>query len=124
MRNNLRGYLLRAYLLRAYLQKMGALRNLLHGAALLFMLMMPLAIEPGYTANWSSNWHLFFSGVLPATAPLVVIVIAFDIMMSRIRQADADEADRQRYSLIMRTHLIVGGALLAAWLAVFLPALI
>ena len=110
--------------LKGYLRRMGALRNLLHGTALLFTVLMPLALMPNSGAGWASNWQLLFSGILPATAPLVVIVIGFDIMMCKIQQADAGEAERHRYRLINRSHLIFGGLLLAAWLAIFLPALI
>lgn len=100
--------------------KMGVLRNMLHGTAIVFVLLMPLAVAPDRT----ENWNLFFGAILPATAPLVVIVIGLDIMMSQIWKSEASEEAVRRYNLIIRTHLIVGGLLLAAWLAVFLPALI
>lgn len=100
--------------------KMGVLRNLLHGAAIVCTFLMPLAIEPDYT----DDWNLFFSGILPATAPLIVIVIGLDTMMSQLRKSDADEATVRQYNLIIGTHLLVGGLLLAAWLAVFLPVLV
>lgn len=100
--------------------EMGALRNMLHGAALLFTAMMPLASSPDYSAGWD----LFFSGILPATAPLIVIVIALDIMMSQIWKSDADDARVLLLNRIIKMHLAVGGALLAAWMAVFLPRMI
>ena len=99
---------------------MGALRNLLHGVALIFTFLMPLASSPDYSAGWD----LFFGGILPATAPIIVIVIALDIMMSQIWKSDADEARVARLNAIIRAHLVVGGLLLTAWLLVFLPMLI
>lgn len=102
------------------IKEMGPLRNGLHGIALLFALLMPLARGPDY----SDTWNLFFGGILPATAPLIVIVIGLDIMMSSIWKSDADSERVLQLNRIIRTHLLVGGALLFAWLAVFLPALV
>ncbi len=101
------------------IRNMGALRNLLHGTALIFTLLLPFAIAPDY----AGNWDLFFSGVLPATAPIIVIVIGLDMMMTQIWKSDASEEKLRHLNAIMKAHLIVGGMLLAAWLAVFLPAL-
>ena len=99
---------------------MGPLRNSLHVVALLFALLMPFATGPDY----SDTWDLFFGGILPATAPIIVIVIGLDIMMTSIWKSDA-AADRVlQLNRVIRTHLIVGGILLAAWLAVFLPVLV
>ncbi|MGI9322770.1 MAG: hypothetical protein ACR2PJ_04215 [Pseudomonadales bacterium] len=102
------------------IKAMGALRNLLHATALVFAALMPLALSPAYT----DRWNLFFSGILPATAPIIVIVICLDIMMSQIWKSDAPA---QRVALLNRiiwAHLIVGGLLLGSWLAVFLPAIL
>ncbi len=102
------------------LRNMGVLRNMLHGTAIIFALLMPLALGP----EPNDGWNLFFSGILPATAPLIVIVIGLDIMMSKIWKSDAPPERVAQLDMIIRTHLIVGGALLAAWLLVFLPALL
>ena len=99
--------------------EMGALRNLLHGVALTFTLLMPFASSPDYSASWD----LFFSGILPATAPLIVIVIGLDVMMSQIWKSDADQATVARLNRIIATHLVIGGLLLGSWLLVFLPLL-
>lgn len=101
--------------------EMGPLRNALHAIALLFALLMPFARGPDY----SDTWNLFFGGILPATSPIVVIVIGLDIMMSSIWRSDSEDPARiEQLSRIIRTHWIVGGILLAAWLAVFLPVLV
>jgi hypothetical protein len=99
---------------------MGLLRNMLHVTALAFAALMPFAGGPQY----SDDWNLFFSGILPATAPLIVIVIGLDIMMSAIWKSDATPERVDQLSGIIRAHQIFGGILLLAWLAVFLPALI
>ena len=102
------------------LKEMGPLRNGLHVIALVFALLMPFARSPEYT----DTWNLFFGGILPATAPIVVIVIGLDIMMSAIWKSDAVPERVLQLNRIIRTHLLVGGVLLAAWLAVFLPLLV
>ena len=98
---------------------MGPLRNLLHLTALVFTLLMPFAGGPGY----SGGWNLFFSGILPATAPIIVIIIGLDIMMSHIWKSGATMSRIQALSNIITMHLIVGGILLLSWLYVFLPVL-
>lgn len=101
------------------LKEMGVLRNLLHATALVFTVLMPLALAPGY----SDGWNLFFSGILPATAPLVVIVIALDITMSQVWKSGASDEVVAAMNRVIKAHLVFGGALLASWLVVFLPAL-
>jgi hypothetical protein len=102
------------------LLEMGVLRNLLHGSAVIFAILMPFAHGPEY----SNSWNLFFNGILPATAPLIVIVIGLDIMMTSIWKSDADEARLIYLNRVINTHLIVGGLLLLSWLTVFLPVLV
>ncbi len=99
---------------------MGFLRNMLHGTAIVLALLMPFARGPQY----SDSWDLFFSGILPATAPIIIIVIGLDLMMSKIWQSEASPERIQHLDSIIKAHLIVGGALLASWLLVFLPALV
>ena len=102
------------------LKSMGALRNGLHGTALLFALLMPFADSLDY----SNEWNLFFGGILPALSPLIVIVIGLDIMMSAIWKSEAEPDQVKHFQRIIRTHWAVGGILLAAWLSVFLPVLL
>ena len=101
------------------IKAMGALRNGLHAIALLFAAMMPFAHGPDY----SDDWNLFFGGILPATAPLIVIIIGLDIMMSSIWKSEAEPARIAHLERIIKAHWIIGGILLAAWLTVFLPVL-
>ncbi len=103
------------------LRRMGFLRNLLHGTALLFTLLMPFATGPGN----SDSWNLFFSGILPASAPIIVIVIGLDTMMSSLWRSDTQDPERILHlTQAIRAHQFFGGLLLLAWLAVFLPKLI
>ena len=102
------------------IKEMGLLRNMLHCLAIIFALLMPFAHGPQY----SDSWNLFFSGILPATAPIIVIVIGLDLMMSKIWKSEASPERVAHLNSIIRAHLIVGGALLASWLTVFLPVLV
>lgn len=103
-----------------YIREMGPLRNMLHAVALLFTMLMPFSSGSSY----EDSWGLFFSGILPASAPIVVIVIGLDIMMSNIWKSDASTQDIARLNRIIKTHVVIGGILLAAWLLVFLPAMV
>ena len=102
------------------LRAMGLLRNGLHAVAIVFTLLLPFARGPDY----SDTWNLFFSGILPATAPIVVILMGLDIMMSSLWRAEAEAERAQVLTNIIRTHWIVGGVLFGTWLAVFLPVLV
>lgn len=102
------------------IREMGLLRNMLHCVAIVFAVLMPFARSPQY----SDSWNFFFSGILPATAPIIVIVIGLDLMMSRIWKSEASPERIEHLNSIIRAHLIVGGALLASWLLVFLPILL
>ena len=102
------------------IKEMGVLRNMLHCTAIVVALLVPFARAPQY----SESWNLFFSGILPAVAPIIVIVIGLDLMMSKIWKSEATEDRIEHLNSIIRAHLIVGGALLASWLLVFLPDLV
>ena len=106
--------------MKRLLHDLGPLRCMLLLAALAFAALMPFASLPGY----AGNWHLFFSGIVPATAPLIIIVIALDLLMCQIWKADSTPARRAALARIQWTHLAVGALLLAAWLHAFLPALL
>jgi|TARA_B110000914_G_C15176624_1_gene315362 hypothetical protein len=102
------------------IKRMGILRNMLHCTAIVFAFLMPFARDPQY----SDSWNLFFSDILPATAPIIVIVIGLDLMMSRLWKSEASQVRIEHLDSIIRAHLIVGGMLLASWLLVFLPVLV
>ena len=102
------------------LKSIGLLRNLLHGVAVMFIILMPFASAPGYT----SDWNLFFAGVLPATAPIVIIILMLDVMMCQVWK-DGETPERIGHlNFIIKTHLVVALALLIAFLSIFLPILV
>ena len=99
---------------------MGPLRNLLHATALLLSFMMPVSI----LQIESEPLALIFLGALPAIAPIIVIIIGLDIMMTSIWKTEAASQDESRYREIIRAHIFFGGVLLFSWLAAFLPRMI
>lgn len=103
----------------ARFQSMGILRNLLHITALVFAVLMPFANSP----NYSGNWDLFFSGVLPATAPILIIVLMLDVMMSHVWKDAATPQRLAELNLIIKTHCVVALVLLLSFLTIFLPVL-
>jgi len=101
------------------LKSIGLLRNLLHGLAIVFIILMPMASFPDYT----DQWDLFFAGVLPATTPIIIILIMLDVMMSQIWKDGASPERLAQLNFIIKTHFVVAFALLLAFLSIFLPVL-
>ena len=102
------------------LLQMGLLRNVLHGTALFLSIMMPVSMIQ-INSEW---WSLLVLGALPALAPIIVIIIGLDIMMSSIWKSDASEGKLDYYNKVIRSHLRFGGLLFLSWLIVFLPKMI
>ena len=102
------------------LLQMGFLRNVLHGTALFLSVMMPVSMIQ-INSEW---WSLLVLGALPALAPIIVIIIGLDIMMTSIWKSDASEGKLDYYNKVIRSHLSFGGLLLLSWLMVFLPKMI
>ena len=99
---------------------MGFLRNLLQGTALIAALLMPMANLPGYT----NDWNLFFGGVLPAVAPLLIIVLMLDVMMSKVWKDGASDERTAELNFIIRAHCVVALILGVSFLTIFLPVLV
>ena len=102
------------------LLRMGFLRNVLHGTALFLSIMMPVSMIQ-INSEW---WALLVLGALPALAPIIVIIIGLDIMMTSIWKSDASEGKLVYYNKVIRSHLGFGGLLFLSWLMVFLPKMI
>lgn len=93
---------------------------MLHGLALCYILILPFSSP----ARVLKGWDLFFGGIIPATAPLVFIVMMFDVMMCQIMKGDADEARRRELGFIVALHLLLGLTLLGLWLYSFRSVLV
>jgi len=66
-----------------------------------------------------SFWSVLINVVAPVNAPLLMVVILFDYIMSRVRAADSEGSQRQRYIKIGRIELAVLGITLLVWIPYF-----
>lgn len=97
---------------------LGTLRLLLQALALLIVLLLPFAdvsLPP-------RGWGLLFGAVLPAAAPMVIMVLLLDVLMCLVLKSDADAAHRSRLNFALGTNLLFTGLLLLTWVPVFLRA--
>ena len=96
------------------IKDLGALRLVLIAAALLVAFMSP---QPG-TGVDLEGWAIIPTAVIPASTPLIFMVLMFDFMMCRIRMSD--EAVRKKFSNIGYIELATALFLLIMWLPFFL----
>ncbi|XOV90429.1 MAG: hypothetical protein ACFHX7_11240 [Pseudomonadota bacterium] len=102
-------------------KQIGTLRHMLHALAALFILILPFS-RP---ARILEGWDVVFGGIVPATAPLVFIVIMFDVMMCSIMKSDAtDPARIEMLQLTIRWHLALAFSVLALWIFSFRSILV
>lgn len=97
-----------------FIKDLGALRLILIAATLIIAFIAP---EPG-TAVDLDGWGIIPTAVIPASTPLLFMVLMFDFMMCRIRMSD--EAVRKKFSNIGYLELAVALFLLIMWLPFFL----
>jgi len=62
-----------------------------------------------------TTWSVLVGVVAPVMAPLLVVVILFDYIMSRVRAADSTGDQRALYIAIGRTELAVIALSLLFW---------
>ena len=58
--------------------------------------------------------------VAPAAAPIIIMVILFDALMSKIRSSDSQGEESKKYRRIMWTELAVVAFMIIGWLPYFL----
>ena len=66
-----------------------------------------------------SLWSVLINVVAPVNAPLLMVVILFDYIMSRVRAADSEGSERRQYIKIGRIELAVLGITLLIWIPYF-----
>ncbi len=99
-----------------FMAQLGVLRVGLLCSALSTMVLAP----PPATAGVYMGWAFVPTVLAPVLAPLIMLVLLLDTMMSAIFMIDKDIAERRRYRMIIATHLVCVAALVARWLPYFL----
>jgi hypothetical protein len=97
---------------------MGALRIMLQTLALSvtgLMFFADISLPP-------QGWGLLFGTVVPAAAPMVVMVLLLDALMCLVLKSDADAGTKRQLGFNMMLHLMVTVLLLLVWVPVFLRA--
>lgn len=97
-----------------YLKRIGLLRIGLIAIAIMLFFIRP---EPGTTAA-RSGLEMIPTLVAPAMAPLVFMVLLFDIMMCRIRMSENSE--RRKFLEISYIEIFITCVLAILWLPFFL----
>lgn len=101
-----------------FLEKMGPLRLMLTGLALLTIVAMPWAdvsLEP-------EGWGLLRGAVLPAAAPLVFMLVMLDLLMCQVLKVGAEPDKRRDLNRISLVYVLMGVLLVVTWLPIFLRA--
>ena len=94
-------------------KKMGALRNALHVTALLYILLTPFSTPKRVLETTS---ELFWGGVLPATTPLVIVVLLFDLLMCLALRGDSEPSRRNLLSRAAIIHATLVSLLMVLFL--------
>ena len=103
------------------LRSLGFLRVALITLALLnclvplIAMLFPFVLE----GDKHSFWSVLITIVAPVNAPLLMVVILFDYIMSRVRAADSEGSERSHYIRIGRIELAVLGITLLVWVPYF-----
>lgn len=99
----------------SYLTSLGLLRQLLIGLALLNIILRP---APGTPAA-REGIEIIPTLISPAAAPILIMVILFDALMSKIRASDAEGKEREKFTKILRVELATVAIMLIAWFPFF-----
>ena len=95
---------------------LGFLRICLLGLGIIDVLLRP---APGtYAAR--EGIEIISTLVAPAAAPIIIMVILFDALMSKIRASDTIGEESKKFKQIMWAELIVVAFMILAWLPYFL----
>ena len=100
-----------------FLSELGLLRAALLLAALVNLAPPLVVLLAG--SGGDGAWPVITGLVAPVMAPILVVVLLFDYIMSRVRAADAQGSERERFQRIARIELTVIGLTLATWVPFF-----
>lgn len=76
-------------------------------------------VEQAGSGGGPSLWNIVATYIAPVMTPLLVVVILFDYIMSRVRAADSEGEERARYVFIGRIELTVIAITLLYWIPYF-----
>lgn len=91
--------------------RLGPLRVMLLGAALVIMLLAPFADGSVH----AHDWRLIPGVVAPSVMMMLVFAIPLDMTMTRVFMADAADHERARLRSVLRIEAVVYVAMLLAW---------
>ncbi|MFO7640841.1 MAG: hypothetical protein R6X17_06130 [Candidatus Competibacteraceae bacterium] len=99
-----------------FLAGYGPLRILLAATALVSIFLAP---APG-TAPAFEGWAMLSTLLAPVLAPLAVMVLFLDALMSRVMIADTEGDARTHYRRVMWTDLAVAAVTVGFWVPYFM----
>lgn len=99
-------------------RRLGTLRGLLVLLTLAIILAMPFADISGSPEGWG----MIRSAVLPASGPIIFMVLMMDLLMCQVFKADAGQERRADLNFISILYLILAALLALVWLPLFLQA--
>jgi len=105
-----------------WLPALGFLRMALLGLALLNIMLPLIELTIPFAARGAEHdlWSVLSTMIAPVTAPLLLTVILFDYIMSKVRAADSDGALRASWITVARIELAALGLLLLFWVPYFI----
>ncbi len=107
----------------SWIASLGLLRASLFALAILNMLISAVNLQLPQTAaaaDAPSVWEIVAVYVTPVLAPIFIVVILFDYVMSRVRAADSEGSERTHYRNIGRLELALIGFTLLYWIPYFI----
>lgn len=97
------------------IKSLGFLRLSLLGLAILNIALRP---EPGAVVVHSGS-ELISTLIAPASAPIILMVIMFDALMSKVRASDAEGEQETDFTRIMFIEMAMAIILVIAWFPYF-----
>ena len=71
------------------------------------------------------GWDVLLGAVVPALAPLIAIVLMFDVLMCWVRKTDSEDPEEiARFGFAIKAHSLIAVILFLAWMTAFSDALV